>query len=318
MPTPLTVLTWLWSQPSGRSQFTAAHVNIWADGIRQHLTLPHRIACVTDMPEGIDPSVEIIPPTRDFENVRIPTWPEERPQCLRRLALFRRDAAEIFGERFVSMDLDCVIAGSLDPLFDIPDDFRMYRGTAKRRLYNGSMLLMTAGARPHVYDDFTPEAAAVAGRQCAGSDQAWISHALGPGEPTWGAEHGVFWWGSPDYKTAPSRRLVFCLGQPKPWDIVGRNSDLWVVEHYRRSPRSGRCLILGYGDSVWDDLNAAYARYGAFDAVIASPEAAEYWRGPILEIAATNEAADRLAAMHGFAETVWCGRHEAGLEMAVA
>src|SRR5690606_34220265 len=85
----LTVLTWLWRQPGGRTGYTASHVNIWAAMVRRHLAMPHRLACVTDMPEGIMTEVEIIDPPGDFEAVRIPTWGAHMPQCLCRLALFR-------------------------------------------------------------------------------------------------------------------------------------------------------------------------------------------------------------------------------------
>jgi hypothetical protein len=49
-----------------------------------------------------------------------------------------QDAADIFGERFVCMDLDCVIGGPLDPLFDRPEDLVLFKGTAPDRPYNGS------------------------------------------------------------------------------------------------------------------------------------------------------------------------------------
>lgn len=232
----LHVLTWLWSQPNGRASYNAEHVNIWADQIDRHLDMDHQLACVTDMPEGIDPRVRIIEPPRDFEDVELPTWGAARglPQCLRRIALFRPDAADIFGERFVSMDLDAVIGNSLDPLFDRPDDFVMYRGTTAQRPYNGSMLLMTAGARSQVYAEFTPDRAVEAGKKFLGSDQAWISHVLGWGEATWGPEDGVLWWGSRSNGLASTRRLMFFPGSPKPWQI---NHDPWVVEHYRRNDR---------------------------------------------------------------------------------
>lgn len=226
--------TWLWSQPGSRATYTAKHVNIWADMVRRHLSMDHEIAIVTDMPEGIDPSIRIIKPPGDFIDVTIPTWGADRglPQCFRRLAMFAPDAAETFGERFVSMDLDCVIAEPLDPLFDRDDDFMMYRGTTDRRPYNGSMVMMTAGARSKVYTDFTPERAAEAGRQYVGSDQAWISHCLGWGEATWGPEDGVVWWGSSRNYTAPEWRLMFFPGEPKPWQLMG---DDWVAAHYRRN-----------------------------------------------------------------------------------
>ena len=226
--------TWLWSQPNGRTSYTAEHVNIWADQVDRHLSMDHELACITDMPEGIDPRVKIIAPPRTFEDVRLPTWGEDRglPQCLRRIAMFAPDAAETFGERFVSMDLDSVIAEPLDPLFDRKDDFIMYRGTTDKRPYNGSMVMMTAGTRSQVYTEFTPERAVEAGKQYLGSDQAWISHVLGWGEATWGPEDGVVWWGSRLNHKAPSWRLMFFPGHPKPWDL---QESAWIAMHYRRN-----------------------------------------------------------------------------------
>lgn len=302
----LTVMSWLWTQPGGRAKYTAHHANIWADMVRRNLSMDHEIALVTDITEGLDRSIRVIEPPRDFEEVRIPTWGEKLPQCLRRLAMFRPDAADIFGARFVNMDLDCVVTGSLDPLFDRDDDFIMYRGTSQTRPYNGSMMLMTAGARSQVYTDFTPEGAAEAGQRFVGSDQAWISHRLGPGEATWGPEHGVYWW--KQMRNVREPRLVFFPGNLKPWTIAETDADKWVVENYRRS-LGGRCLILGYADTVWTDAEAAIET-GPFDAVIASPEAAEHWPSDILAIARDDLHAERLAHMHGFDEIVFCGRSE--------
>lgn len=227
----LTVLSWLWTQPGSRTTYTADHVNIWADMVRRHLTMDHEIAIVAEDAHGIDESIRIIEPPRCFEDVSIPTWDESRgfPQCLRRLSMYRPDAAEVFGERFVSMDLDCVIAGSLDPLFDVKDDFKIYSGTSDTRPYNGSMQLMTAGARSRVYTEFTAAGAAEAGRNFVGSDQAWISHTLGWGESTWGPQDGVVWWGSSRNSLAPMHRLMFFPGTPKPWDLFDR---AWIKRHY--------------------------------------------------------------------------------------
>ena len=232
----LQIVTWLWAQPNGRTAYCAEHVNVWADSVRRNLSLDHEIACVTDMPEGIDASVRIIPPPRDFEGITLPTWDihagKQLPQCLRRIAMFAPDAADTFGERFVSMDLDSVIAEPLDPLFDRPHDFMMYRGTSGARPYNGSMVMMTAGCRSQVYTEFTPERAVEAGQKFVGSDQAWISHILGWGEATWGPEDGVVWWGSSHNYAAPEWNLMFFPGTPKPWELM---SDDWVSMHYRRN-----------------------------------------------------------------------------------
>jgi hypothetical protein len=262
--------------------------------------MPHRIACVTDVPEGLDSRIQIIPPPRTFEDFRIPTWGPKRPQCLRRIAMFAPDAAETFGERFVCMDLDCVISGSLDSLFSGGEDFKIFRGTASNRLYNGSMMMLRAGARAKVYNDFSQEAAVRAGRRYVGSDQAWISLCLGAGQPTWGPEHGVMWHGN----RTKACRLLFFPGAFKPWDVIDLDDDL-VRAHYRDEPR-GRALVLGYGPTLWSDVASAL-RDNRFDAVIAAPEAAAHWPGKVLAIASDDRHADSLAAMHGLAP-VWCGR----------
>lgn len=303
----LTVLTWLWQQPGGRTAYGAHHVNIWADMIRRHLTLEHELACVTDTPQGIDARVRIIAPPNEFMDVRLPSWGPHRPQCLRRLSMFRRDASEIFGtERIVCTDLDLIVSGPLDPVLDIADDFRIFRGTASGRLYNGSMMSIRCGARPQVYETFTADGAIRAGRRYVGSDQAWISQCI-PGEPTWGPEHGVRWWG--DQVPRAQARITFFPGAVKPWHLV-LAGNAFAAGHYRRDP-VGRGLLLGYGPAVWTEAAAAVGR-DRFDGVIASPEAARHWKHGVTAIAADDRQAERLAAMHGFHETVFCGREVRG------
>ena len=302
----LTVLTWFWQQEGGRTAYLPEHVNIWADMVRRNLSIPHRIACVTDIPYGIDPSIEIIKPPKDFEDWRIPSWKEDRPQCLRRIAMFGPKAQELFGERFVCMDLDCVIMGSLDDLFQRGYDFRIYRGTAQGRFYNGSMMLIKAGARPQVYDNLTIEGATEAGSKFIGSDQAWISHCLGGGEATWGAEHGVIWWRSPVDRPSDDTKIIFFPGGIKPWEITKAEDQKWVSKHYRRTPR-GKALLLGYAQNVWEEAEEAL-KNNTFDVVIASPEAAAHWPGDVLAIASNDQQAERLARMHGYTDFTFCGR----------
>lgn len=300
----ITVLTWFWTQPEGRTRYTAANVNIWADMVRRNISMPHRIACVTDLTDGLDPRIEIIPPPRDFEEARIPTWGPQRPQCLRRLAMFRKDAGELFGERFVCMDLDCVIGAALDPLLEDDADFRIFRGTAAKRPYNGSMMLLRAGARTQVYDRFTIAGATEAGRKFIGSDQAWISHVLGPNEKTFGPEHGAYWWDRG--KTQEPVRVMFFPGDVKPWDLIEQGKHQFVMQHYRRD-RDGRCIILGLGKTVWQDAENAMDA-GPVDGAIALVDVAAQWPGKLLAVARGYGPAERLARMHGFNDILFCGR----------
>lgn len=297
------ILTWFWSQPGGRARYEPAHVRIWAEMLRRHVTLPHTLAVVTDI-EGDYGDIEVIAPPRDFEDVRIPTWKDGRPQCFRRLSMFRKDAADIFGtDRVVCMDLDLVVCDSLDPVLDTKEDFKITRGTFRTRRYNGSMISLKLGSRPQVYDEFTPERAVEAGRKHVGSDQSWLSHCL-PDEKVWTPDDGVcFWMAS---YTLEKARVVFFAGATKPWHIAAMGNDKMVSAHYR-GKRDGRCLLLGHSSTLWDDVARALDE-GSFDGVIASPEAARYWPGNVLAIANDDDEAEHLAYVHGFDHVAWCGK----------
>lgn len=233
----ITVLTWLWKQDRSRAVYTAEHVNIWADMVRRNLSMSHRIACVTNMPEGIDASVEIIGPPGEFEDIETPRWNNGRPLCYRRLAMFRSDAARLFGERFVCMDLDCVVAGPLDPLFDRPEDLVLFKGTAPQRPYNGSMMLIRAGCRPQVFRTFDQSGAELSGELFRGSDQAWLAHCLGPNEAIWDERDGVYWFGSKHQRQIKrgEPRVLFFPGSLKPWNVT--RIDLFTRKHYRIEAR---------------------------------------------------------------------------------
>lgn len=206
--------------------------------VRRNLSMHHRIACVTDTPDGIDPSIEIIAPPGDFHDIA-PKWGPRKPNCFRRLSMFRRDAAQIFGERFVCMDLDCVIGGPLDPLFDRRDDLMLFKGTAPDRPYNGSMVLVRAGCRPQVYEEFSQGAATLSGEMFVGSDQAWLALCLGWNEKVWSEKDGVFFYGQGSaYKPKTvSPRILFFPGKIKPWTIAPLRIDQFVSNNYRIAER---------------------------------------------------------------------------------
>lgn len=213
----LTVVSWLWSQPGGRTIYKPEHVWIWASMVERHLKMPHKLLCVTSETD-LPPNVERVDPPGEFEDIT-PKWGAAKPNCFRRLVMFRKNAAKTFGRRFVSMDIDCAIGGPLDPLFDRPDDFVICKGTDQSRPYNGSMMLLKAGSRPQVYDKFDQSAADVSGSLYHGSDQAWLMHCLGPNEATWGEADGVWSWNRymPNMKKAEPT-ILFFPGKWKPWN----------------------------------------------------------------------------------------------------
>lgn len=298
---PLTILTWFWKQPGGRTEYTADHVNVWADMVRRNLSMPHRIACVTAHPDGIDPSIDIIAPPGDFEDVKLPTWGEDKPQCLRRISMFRPDAASIFGSRFACMDMDTIVMGPLDPIFDRDDEFIMFAGTTAHRPYNGSLLMMNAGARRQVYDRFTPDEAIKAGFRFVGSDQAWISYVLGRGEATWGPADGIHAYHSARNGNSETR-ILFFFGSPKPWDLLQEDR---IASFYRKTGM-GRAIVLCGGETTWSDA-VEETQKGKVDAVFSIESIAKLWPGHVTGVAQGPKAAAAKAFMLGYEEIALCG-----------
>lgn len=244
MTARLTVACWKWrAAPGYRTAFDAGHVNTLRRMVARHYDRPHDFACITDDPAGLDPGVRVIPLWDDLAGLPNPRG-RHLPSCYRRLKAFSDEAAALIGPRFVSLDLDVVIVGDMTPLWDRPEDFVIWGGTAgrsgpRRTWYNGSMFLLTAGARRAVWDDFDPVASPAAADAAGqfGSDQGWIAHRLGPGQPTWTAADGVYSW-RVDLKPAggalpAGARIVIFHGKHDPWHDESRRAAPWIDTHYR-------------------------------------------------------------------------------------
>ena len=233
----LDVVTWKWRSPGYRSHFTAAHVNTLARMIGRHYAKPHRVTCITDDPVGLDPGIRAIALWREHAGLPNPSI-RNGPSCYRRLRMFSAEFGQLVGPRFVSLDLDVVITGDMTPVWDRPDDIVLWGGTTPHNFYNGSMILMTAGARRKVWDDFDPSVSPARAKAAGhlGSDQAWISYKLGPGEKMWSQADGVYSYRcdlTPKGGALPSdARIVIMHGKRDPWspDI---QRLAWVREHWR-------------------------------------------------------------------------------------
>lgn len=234
----MTVVCWKWRNPTYQTQFSAETVNVLRRMVARHYPRPHRFVCVTDDPDGIGPDVEVIPLWDDHRTLLNPSG-ANKPSCYRRLRAFSREAAALFGPRFVSLDLDCVITGDLAPLWDRTEPFVIWGDTHPKTPYNGSMWLLTAGARAQVWEDFNPETSPKRGARLGyvGSDQAWIGACLGPGEPTWGVADGVYSWRvhlrRQGGKLPADARIVFFHGCHNPWDHDIQAAHRWVREFYQ-------------------------------------------------------------------------------------
>jgi len=238
MAAPLTVITWKWRAPwKYRSTFTGQHVNILRNMVARHYRKPHEFVCVTDDPTGIDSGIRVVPLWKDHADLISPHGPSN-PSCYRRLRMFARDAAQWFGPRFVSLDLDTVLVEDVSPIFDRREPIVLWGDTSPGTPYNGGLILMDAGARPKVWETFDPVRSPLIGRQqrYIGSDQAWIAVCLGPNEAKFSKRDGVYSYRNHVANNggvlSPDARLVSFHGAHDPWGPEPQKLA-WVRQAYR-------------------------------------------------------------------------------------
>lgn len=236
----LRVVTWLWKpHPAYRSQFAPEHTNILRRMVARNYPHPHEMVCITDQTEGFDPEIRLIPLWQDYRGLGSPYGPGA-PSCYPRLRAFSPEMADVIGPRFVSMDLDVIITGDLTSIWNREEDFLIWGGKNRRTPWNGSMWMMTAGAREKVWTEFQrdPERAKrkALGAGFYGSDQAWMNYILGPNENHWDEDDGVYSYRmhvkNNNGLLPPDARIVFTEGHYMPSDPNLQKLP-WVQEHYR-------------------------------------------------------------------------------------
>lgn len=225
----ITIALFLWSDPSGRraNVYGPADVERVALSIRRNITIPHEVAAITDFA-----------PHEFSSNVRyIPLWDMFRDLggCYTRLWAFHPSMREIIGDRFAWMDLDTLVTGSLDPVFSRKEDAVFWRSCTVSTLpYNGSLVMMTAGARANLLDAFDPIETPRTTRELGmiGTDQAAMAHILGPDEAVWTARDGVCAFRRDCRKwLAQHARLVFFPGKTKPTQNKAQLQHPWIKDY---------------------------------------------------------------------------------------
>lgn len=224
---PLTVTCFYWSDPKAKRRefykYTPEHVYILKRMVKRNLTIPHDFVCVTDKPEQFDEQINTVPLDR---KTFIPGT------MFAKLMLWRRDIGDIIGgNRILYLDLDCVIIDSLDPIVDRPENVVLWHNpkfkgpTGKRTKYNTSIILLTAGTKPKLYEKFKPKQhPAELKKFCTGDDQGWVSYKLGWDEAHWTDMDGIYTisslkgWRTPGVTTElpENARIIFFSGKRTP------------------------------------------------------------------------------------------------------
>jgi len=161
------------------------------------------------------------------------------PGCFARLRTFDPEWQSANGinpgDRIVTLDLDLIVTGALDALFDRDEPFSILQGVNASNPcpYNGSVWMLRAGYRPDVWSEFTLERAAKVPHDSFPDDQAWFAHHL-PNAGKFGPENGVYAFMKPGWPKGAAlpenARLVAFPGHRDPSQFT---SVEWVRRHWR-------------------------------------------------------------------------------------
>lgn len=210
----LTICTWVWG-----SKYGDHYVRKLASSVERNLKRPFRFRVFA--PQEEDEHLTRIPGC--FARLRMfdPAWQEEN---------------DIRGQ-LVCLDLDVVVTGNLESLFDRVEDLVVIHGANSSNpcKFNGSMVMIRAGAHPEVWRDFDRSKITAIPHYEFPDDQGWLWHKV-PDAAGWrvGPESGVYafkkpgWPGGDDLPSGA--RIVVFPGWRDPSKFEGLP---WVREHWR-------------------------------------------------------------------------------------
>lgn len=223
----LTVSTWLWGD-----KYTVEDVMKLRRGIARHLTQPHRFLVMTEREREWEP-----PESVERHAIKDPDLLRHKG-CFARLRMFDSGWQKNRGidDRLVCLDLDVIIVGPLDPLFDRPERFVILAGANSRNPcpYNGSVIMLRPGHNEIVWSLFSYEAACKLKFYEYPDDQGWLAHML-PNEATWqcGRKSGIYGFMKPGWITGDvlpeQARIVAFPGARQPSNFMHLD---WVKRNW--------------------------------------------------------------------------------------
>lgn len=223
----LFVCSWLWG-----TKWQEIYADRLFVGIKRNLQQDYRSVLITDRP--VSGGADIVCPIEDADRQYL-----DRPGCLVRMRMFdagwQRSIGALPGDRIVNIDVDAVVTGPLDPLFDRDDEFTIMQGFNQTNPcpVNGSLWMFRAGVRHDVWDDFSLDAHRkfdVPVHSIA-DDQGWL-HFKFPQAAAYTPEHGVYAFRKitwPGGKGLPDGARIVAFPGRDPNDHADRG---WIKEHW--------------------------------------------------------------------------------------
>lgn len=209
----LIVATWFWGD-----KYPGFYVDRLVAGVRRHLVQPFRFMVFSPREED--------------------QW--LRRGCLCRMRLFDPQFQSWHGieqeQRVAVLDLDTIITGPLDQLFDRPESLTILSGAnaANPCPFNGSVMMMRGGTNRDLWADINQENLDKTPRYDFVDDQGWI-YFRRPNAATWtvGPSSGIYAFQKPGWPRGDSlpadARLVCFPG----WRDPAKFAHLpWIAAHW--------------------------------------------------------------------------------------
>lgn len=239
---PATVLCMKWGAKYGPD-----YVNRLYGMVARNLRRPFRMVCLTDDPAGVRAEVTCAP---------IPALPpiaQPKERGWLKIASFSPELADLLPGVVLFLDVDVVVVGPLDPLFEAPGEFPMIRDWYHRLrvVGNSSVYRYRLAERRDVFDDFCANTDAVVRRHRNEQEYlTWLmarKGALAFWPPDWCRSYRAQclppWplrlWRPP--RKPPGSRVLIFHGDPKPPEAIeGRRHGLlafrpapWIEAYWR-------------------------------------------------------------------------------------
>ncbi|SFA79528.1 hypothetical protein SAMN05421688_0955 [Poseidonocella pacifica] len=162
--------------------FGPEYVNRLYSGVRRNLSRPVRFFCMTEEVQGLHPEIEVLPlPVEPYaEPMGEALKVANRQGAMRKVSLFRQGLVPDVKGGFLGFDLDVVITGSLDKVYDFaPGKVAMRHDWIEKRkgrpTGHGSVFKFDPDKHPYLYEDLAANPYAEV-EKARGSEQRYTSH----------------------------------------------------------------------------------------------------------------------------------------------
>ncbi len=233
MPEPFLIACMKWG-----TRYGPEFVNRLYRAVERNLTHPFTFYCFTDDDTGLDPDIRI----RPLPAINLPRHVASTPW--RKLSMWQSPLAEITKGDLLVLDIDLVVTGPLDELFDYqPGTYCVIENWTQKGegIGNTSVFRLPIGQYTSIFESFNADPEAILSKHRI--EQHYISRSI-PEQHFWprswclSFKHSVLprfpanWWRTP--RLPEDARIIAFTGHPDPDEARdGTWPAPWYKRHYK-------------------------------------------------------------------------------------